>query len=250
LNSKPWRYMDKWRYCSTHASPLTYGAEPFLRSRQLYSHSRTPQYFMDLKGSLQCPQEPPTGPYSEPHQSNSHHPILSLQDPSYIVRPSTSRSSQLSLSFWLSHQYPICIPLLSHSCYMPYPSYTPWCDHSNYATSEIDTSGRSAVGRDCFCPRQATPDAPWIWGFVGLRPGLFVRPIMISNILLSNLWPNKCYRLWDFPITILYELLFLSRATHPTFLILHALINSVRLYGEFAIGWIDWEKKGSSRYYR
>jgi hypothetical protein len=25
-----------------------------------------------------------------------------------------------SLSFWLSHQYPICIPLLPHSCYMPY----------------------------------------------------------------------------------------------------------------------------------
>jgi hypothetical protein len=25
----------------------------------------------------------------------------------------------LSLSFCLSHQYPICIPLLPHSCYMP-----------------------------------------------------------------------------------------------------------------------------------
>jgi hypothetical protein len=29
-----------------------------------------------------------------------------------IVHPPTSWSSQWSLSFWLSHQYPICIPLL------------------------------------------------------------------------------------------------------------------------------------------
>jgi hypothetical protein len=52
-------------------------------------------------------------------------PILSQIDPihtipSYlskihfnIVHPSTSWSSQWSLSFWLSHQYPICIPLLA-----------------------------------------------------------------------------------------------------------------------------------------
>jgi hypothetical protein len=29
-----------------------------------------------------------------------------------------SWSSQWSLSFWSSHQYPICIPLHPHSCYM------------------------------------------------------------------------------------------------------------------------------------
>jgi hypothetical protein len=28
-----------------------------------------------------------------------------------------------SLSFCLSHQYPICITLLPHSCYMPWPSH-------------------------------------------------------------------------------------------------------------------------------
>jgi hypothetical protein len=27
------------------------------------------------------------------------------------------------LSIWLSHQYPICIPLLPHSCYMPCPCH-------------------------------------------------------------------------------------------------------------------------------
>jgi hypothetical protein len=29
----------------------------------------------------------------------------------------------VSLSFWLSHQYPICIPLLPHSCSIPRPSH-------------------------------------------------------------------------------------------------------------------------------
>jgi hypothetical protein len=32
-------------------------------------------------------------------------------------------SSQWSLSFQLSHQYPICIPRISHSCYMPRPPH-------------------------------------------------------------------------------------------------------------------------------
>jgi hypothetical protein len=45
---------------------LTYGAEPFLRSRQLCSHSRTFQHFMEPEGSSPCSQEPSNGPYPEP----------------------------------------------------------------------------------------------------------------------------------------------------------------------------------------
>jgi hypothetical protein len=33
---------------------LTHGAEPFLRSRQLCSYSRTSQHFMETEGSLPC----------------------------------------------------------------------------------------------------------------------------------------------------------------------------------------------------
>jgi hypothetical protein len=47
----------------------------------------------------------------EPYQSNPHHPI-SLRPVLILPTPPTSWSSQWSLSFWLSHQYPICIPLL------------------------------------------------------------------------------------------------------------------------------------------
>jgi hypothetical protein len=42
-----------------------------------------------------------------------------------------SWSSQWSFPIWLSHQYPICIPPLPHSCCMPCPSHPPWLDHSN-----------------------------------------------------------------------------------------------------------------------
>jgi hypothetical protein len=48
-----------------------------------------------------------------------------------------SLSSQWSLFFWFSHQYPICIPLLAHSCYMPCPSHPPWLYHSNFTWRRV-----------------------------------------------------------------------------------------------------------------
>jgi hypothetical protein len=103
----------RFTHSLTHS--LTHGAEPFFRGRQLCSYSRTFQHFMEPEGSLPCSKEPSTGLYPEPGQSNSIHTI-----PSYLskihfnfVHPPTSWSSQWSLSFWLSYQYLICIPLLS-----------------------------------------------------------------------------------------------------------------------------------------
>jgi hypothetical protein len=86
------------------------GAEPFLKSRQSPSYSRTSQYCMQFGGSL--------------HKSRPLVPILSQINPvntilSYlskidlnIIHPPTSWSSFWSLSFWLSHQHPICIRLI------------------------------------------------------------------------------------------------------------------------------------------
>jgi hypothetical protein len=64
---------DTYWVSLTHS--LTHGAEPFLRSRQLCSYSRTSQYIMEPEGSLAYSQEPSIGPYPEPDRSTPFHPI-------------------------------------------------------------------------------------------------------------------------------------------------------------------------------
>jgi hypothetical protein len=61
-------------------------------------------------------------------QISPYHVIPFLKIDFNMVLPPTSRPP----SFWLSHQNPICIPLLSHAAYMPCPSHPPWLDLSNY----------------------------------------------------------------------------------------------------------------------
>jgi hypothetical protein len=60
----------------THS--LTHGAEPFLRSCQLCSYSRTSQHFMESGDSSPHSHNPSIGPYPEPDRSNPYHPILPL----------------------------------------------------------------------------------------------------------------------------------------------------------------------------
>jgi hypothetical protein len=76
------------------------------------------------------------------HKSPPPVPILSQLDPIYTppanlpkihsdpILPSTPWSSKWSLSFWLSHQNPVHIPLLSHACHMSHPPHSPWFDLS------------------------------------------------------------------------------------------------------------------------
>jgi hypothetical protein len=64
-----------------HLTNELHWAEPFLRSRQLHSHSRISQHFMETEGSLPCSQEPSTGPYPAAEQSSPVHTT-----PSYLSK--------------------------------------------------------------------------------------------------------------------------------------------------------------------
>jgi hypothetical protein len=63
-------FWEHWLNVNHHS--LNHGVEPFLRSRQLCSYSRTPQDFMEPKSLLSCSQEPSIGPYPEPDQFNPY----------------------------------------------------------------------------------------------------------------------------------------------------------------------------------
>jgi hypothetical protein len=112
---------------------LTDGAEPFLKSHQLCSHSVTSQHFMEPEGSLPYSQDPSTGPHPEPDQSSPYHPILrSILILSIHLRlglPSGLFPSFTPISYMHSSS--------PHSFYMPCPSHPPLLTHSNYTWRRV-----------------------------------------------------------------------------------------------------------------
>jgi hypothetical protein len=67
---------------------------------------------MEPEGLLVCSQEPSNGLNPEPDQSSLYNPNNLSKIYFSIFHPPTYWSSQWFLSFWLSHQYPVCILLL------------------------------------------------------------------------------------------------------------------------------------------
>jgi hypothetical protein len=88
---------------------LTHGAESFLRSRRLCSHSRIYHHLWNPKVQYRVHKNPPLVPvlnHIDPiHNIPSYHAKIHFN----IVHPPTSSSSQWFLSVWISHQYAICI---------------------------------------------------------------------------------------------------------------------------------------------
>jgi hypothetical protein len=91
---------------------LTYGAEPYLRSCQLSSPSRTPSILWNPKIQYRVHKSPPLVPILSHINPIHSSPFYISKKHFDIVHPPTSWSSQWSLSFWLTQQYPTCNPLL------------------------------------------------------------------------------------------------------------------------------------------
>jgi hypothetical protein len=111
-------------YLSAMYHSLTHGAEPFLRSCQLCSYSRTYQHFMEPGGSLPCSQEPSTGPDPEPDQSNPYHPISLRSILIFFTHLRLGLPSGLFPS-GLPTNILYAFLFSPYSCYMPCPSHPP-----------------------------------------------------------------------------------------------------------------------------
>jgi hypothetical protein len=89
----------------------TYGAEPFLRRCHCAATQEFPRILRNRKVNRRVHKSPPL--VSILRQIDPAHTIPSYLSKIYfnIVHLPMSLSSYWSLYFWLSHQYPICIPL-------------------------------------------------------------------------------------------------------------------------------------------
>jgi hypothetical protein len=79
---------------------------------------------MESEGSLQCSQNPATGPYPEPTESSLPHPYLPKVTLNVILPP-TARSSQWYLTFGPPNQNPVHTSPLPHACHMSRPPHPP-----------------------------------------------------------------------------------------------------------------------------
>jgi hypothetical protein len=97
---------------------LTHGAEPFLRSCQLCSYTRTSQHFMEPGGSSPHSHKPSTGPYPGPDRSNPHRLFSLLNYDISEMKPcanATSRGSPRSMKKQTFRV--VAVPCFTVRCY-------------------------------------------------------------------------------------------------------------------------------------
>jgi hypothetical protein len=75
--------------------------------------------FTELEGSLPPSQEPATGSYPEPNESNQH--ITTITSLRFMLILLSHLSLELALSSKISDQNFVCISHLYHACHVPRP---------------------------------------------------------------------------------------------------------------------------------
>jgi hypothetical protein len=120
------------RLLVTWLTDSIHGAETFLRRSQLHSYSRMSQHFMEPEDSLSCSQEPSTCPCPQSDQSSLYHSHINpAKIHLKIIHPPMLWSSYWPLSFWLSHQNSMCIPITGCSTGQEI-SRLLWCPEIHY----------------------------------------------------------------------------------------------------------------------
>jgi hypothetical protein len=148
---------------------------------------------MEPEDPLACSQEPSTGPYPEPDQSNPYHPITLR---SILILSTHLRLGLPSGCLLLTPPRIIYMHFSSpRSCYMPCPSHPPWLDHSNYIWRRVQVMK--------FLIMQFSPTS---CHFIPLRSALFSNTLSLCSSLnvrdqvssLSKSISNKCRKFsWD-----------------------------------------------------
>jgi hypothetical protein len=100
--------------------------------------------------------------------------------------------------------YPICIPILPHSCYMPRPSHSSWLDYSNYTwrrvqlmkfliltTLENQNNWENCASETCvtICEGMKLPE--------DIADGSCIRFVLLNFWTLSRvscIWKNTAFR--------------------------------------------------------
>jgi hypothetical protein len=106
--------------CPLSSSDINYfhGAKFFLSSLYLLTYSRNSPPFMDPQSSLPSSQEPATGPYSVPDESNPHpHTLFKIHF--NIIHPSSKWS--LLFSYYDQNFYTYLISPMRATCPSSHP---------------------------------------------------------------------------------------------------------------------------------
>jgi hypothetical protein len=132
LDNEYWKTnsIEHYTYRETNSSAACQKAPP-------------PPSFIELESSLPCSQQPTTEFYLQPDEFIPNHPII-FNSHLYIIIPSTSRSSKLSVSFTFYKQNSVSVCATRVTCPALLISFSLMLSSSQYLTK--NKSQNSSLG--------------------------------------------------------------------------------------------------------